>query len=212
VHRSADRLRDAEAFQDQNQRAAFGRLFCILRVTQRFPFLIPALERTMTFRNFRLVGLAAIGLVLGTIGFALAQSGSYQIVSPTGQEQVQINSASSAYNNTVELNTIRNSTGYSLLASASGTLTPTTDVNTLAVSAQPSTGTTIDTPAGPYDGELFQVCNVTSSAWATNTVTLAAATGSSLNTGTTTALTTLAAHSCEELLYDATTTKWYQLR
>jgi len=161
---------------------------------------------------FRHVAALACGLVIGGIGIALGQAGWQQIVSPTGTEQVHVNNPSSANNNFVALNSIRNATGYQLLASASGTIAPTNAVNSLLINAQPATGTTINTPASPYDAELFQVCNATNAAWATNTVTLAAASGSSLNTGTTTALTTLAAHACEELQFDLANTTWYQVR
>lgn len=87
----------------------------------------------MIFRNLRLSFALGIGLVLGAIGIALGQ-GSFQIVSPTGSEQVQVNNPSSAVNNFVALNAIRNATGYQLLASASGTISPTNAVNSLLVS------------------------------------------------------------------------------
>jgi len=167
----------------------------------------------MNFRNWRLSLGLGLGLVLGAIGIALGQgAGLFQIVSPTGTEQVLVNNPSSAYNNSVALNSIRNATGYQYLTSASGTVAPTNAVNSLLINAQPAASTTINTPASPIDAELFQVCNVTNAAWATNTVTLAAASGSSLATGVTTSLTPLAARTCVELQYVTSTTTWYQVR
>jgi hypothetical protein len=163
-------------------------------------------------RRFRVAALVAVAVLAASVGFALSQTGSLQIVSPTGSEQIAVNVPASAYNNFVLLNQIRNASGYQLLASASGTIAPTNAVNSLLVNAQPASGTIFDTPSSPFDGETFQVCNVTGTAWATNTVTLAAASGSSLNTGTVTALTTLAAHTCEELQFDIADTTWFQIR
>ncbi len=109
-------------------------------------------------------------------------------------------------------NVVRNSTGYQLLAAATGTITTTSAVNTLAVNAQPTGTTTFTTPPNPLaDGQLFQVCNVTASAWATNVSTVAAASGQTINGGAITT-TTLAAHSCVELIFVLSTTTWYQIR
>jgi hypothetical protein len=148
---------------------------------------------------YRIGAVAALLLAAG-IGFVLGQGGSLQILSPSGSEQVTVqailpNGQPAALNNFVTVNQIRNSTGYQVLASASGTVASTNSVDNLLVNAQPAASTIFNTPTSPYDGELFAVCNATSVAWATNTVTLAAASGSSLNAGTTTALTTLAAHT-----------------
>lgn len=166
----------------------------------------------MIFRNLRLSILVAGGMLLGAIGAVLAQAGWQPIASPTGTELIQAFVNSSAYQNYVTLNQIRNATGYQYLASASGTIAPTNAVASLLVNAQPAAATTIDTPTSPYDAEMFRVCNVSNAAWATNTVTLAAASGSSLATGVTTALTTLAARTCVELQYVSTNTTWYQVR
>jgi hypothetical protein len=121
---------------------------------------------------------------------------------------------SSAY---ITLSQVRNTTGKQLLGSASGTIAPTTNVDNLLVNAQPAASTTINTPIGTganpplTDAELFAVCNVTGSAWATNTTTLTAAAGQSINGGSIT-LTTLASHTCVELQYDLPSTTWYQVR
>lgn len=162
--------------------------------------------------------IALLGLaVIGVAGYAWAQGFPGYISTIQGNElvtvqEVQPNGQQSPLVNIVTTSQLRNSTGYQLLASASGTNNFTNIVNDVLVNAQPAASTTFNTPASPYDGELFAVCNVTNAAWATNTVTLAATSGSTLNTGTTTALTTLAAHTCEELQFDVATTTWYQIR
>jgi hypothetical protein len=106
----------------------------------------------------------------------------------------------------------RNSTGYEVLNSASNSISPTNATHNMMINAQPATGTTINTPTSPFNGELFSVCNSTGSAWANNVVTLAPASGQSLNAGTTTALGTLGAHTCEELQYQLSNSTWYQVR
>lgn len=151
----------------------------------------------------------ALLVLLGGVVAAGAQ-GAQVLPSPTGTEQLPIVNGTLA--NNVAVNTVRNTTGYQLLASASGTIAPTNAVDNLLVAAQPAASTTINTPTNPADGELFAVCNATSSAWATNTVTLAAASGSSLAANVTTVLTTLAARTCEELQYVSSNTTWYQVR
>lgn len=165
--------------------------------------------RTRTLLAGALVALAFIG---GAIAQGLFTGGI------TGQETWSVSAGGPGGPSTfINVNQIRNTTGYQLLAAASGTVAPTAAVNSLLVNAQPANNTTINTPisgtAGILtDGQLFQVCNVTNAAWSTNTVTLAAATGSSLATGVTTTLTTLAARTCIELQYVASNTTWYQVR
>lgn len=161
--------------------------------------------------------IGACGLaVIAAAGFAWAQ-GIIPLTAPVGSELLTVyplgpGGGPGGGQAQVSLSQLRNATGYQLLASASGSNTPLNTVNQVLVNAQPAASTTFNTPASPYDGELFSVCNVTSSAWATNTVTLAATSGSTLNTGTTTALTTLAAHTCEELQFDVSDTTWFQIR
>jgi hypothetical protein len=117
----------------------------------------------------------------------------------------------------ITLSQARNTTGYQLLSSASGTIQPNASVDNLLINAQPSASTTINTPLGTSqfpltDGELFAVCNVTATAWATNAVSLAAATGQNLAAGVNATLTTLGARTCEELTYNLPNTTWYQVR
>lgn len=110
------------------------------------------------------------------------------------------------------VNTVRNTTGYQVISSASGTVQPSVNVNTLAVNAQPAASTAFTTPALPVpDGQLFQVCNVTAAAWATNASTLSAASGQTIQGGAITT-TTLGAHNCVELIYQLSSTTWFQIR
>ena len=111
---------------------------------------------------------------------------------------------------------LRNTTGYQLLAAATGTIAPSAAVDNLLINTQPTGTTTINTPLNSStlplsDAQLFAVCNVTGSAWSTNTVTLAAAAGQTISGGSVT-ITTLAAHTCVEFQYVLSTTTWYQIR
>lgn len=162
--------------------------------------------------SFRHVFIGSVLLLLAAAGVAFAQSSGAQLIKNlTGNEQIAVDYPG-AVSAEVTTGAIRNTTGYQLLASASGTIAPTNLVDNLLVNAQPAASTTINTPLAPFDAQLFAVCNVTNAAWATNTVTLAAASGSSLATGVVTNLTTLAARTCEELQYSAAGTTWFQIR
>jgi hypothetical protein len=173
--------------------------------------------RSIHRRLFETTLISGSLICIGSYLFAQGVPGSL-LSSLAGNELVtvqayQANGFPSPYNNVIPTSQLRNATGYQLIASAtSGTIAPTNLVNNLLLAAQPNGTTTINTPLSPYDAELFAVCNVTNSALSGQTVTLAAAAGSSLFSGTVTALGTLAAHGCEELQYDATTTTWYQVR
>jgi hypothetical protein len=158
-------------------------------------------------------GLVALGLLAGSY-LAIAQVTTLFSNILTGNETLTASiGGPQGTSFFVPVAQLRNATGYQLISAAtSGTITPTNAVNSLLIAAQPSGSTTINTPPAPYDGQLFQVCNVSNAAFAVQTVTLAASTGSSLATGVTTALTTLAARTCEELQYTTTSTTWWQIR
>jgi hypothetical protein len=162
----------------------------------------------MKIRRYLLAGAAALAL----IGAAVAQqltsltlTGAETIVASIGGPQGQ-----SFFVTTAQL---RNATGNQLLSAAtSGTFSPTNGVNTFIIAVQPNGTTTINTPTAPWDGQLFQVCNGSNAALTGQTVTLAATAGSSLATGVVTALGTLAARTCEEIIYTSSNTTWYQIR
>jgi hypothetical protein len=151
--------------------------------------------------------LVAIGLVLGAVTLALGQAGYYQITSPLGTEQVQINSTTSAVNNWVQLNTIRNTTGYQLTASTTGTVAMTAAANRLIFTAA-SVSATVNLPPSPPDGEMVEIVNGASGAFTQCTV---ATTDSSTLQGTATT-GTLAAAGSVEWQYTAASKIWYRIR
>jgi hypothetical protein len=105
---------------------------------------------------------------------------------------------------------LRNSEGYTVLGGSIGVTPFTNLVGSVNVNAQPS-ATTYVTPTNPFDGEVFQICNVTAAAWSTNVVTLTPATGSTINGGNIT-LTTLAANTCVQVQYQLSSTTWFRTR
>lgn len=111
------------------------------------------------------------------------------------------------------INMVRHTWGANHLAATSGTISPTTATGIVNITAQPNGSLTINTPASPVpDGFNFQICNTSNAAFTGQTITLAASTGQSLATGVVTALTTQAARTCEELIYQLANTTWYQIR
>lgn len=165
-------------------------------------------------RPLKVLGGMILGGLLALGGYALAQISTVTSITLTGNEVIvaaaQGPGGTSFFIPTSEL---RNATGIQLLGAAtSGTFSPTNGVNSFLIAVQPNGATTINTPTAPWDGQLFQVCNVSNAALVGQTVTLAATTGSTLATGVVTALTTLAARTCEELIYANSNTTWYQIR
>jgi hypothetical protein len=63
------------------------------------------------------------------------------------------------------------------------------------------------------DGEIISVCNLTTSAWATNAVTVAANTNQSITTqtGNSTTLTTLAAGTCNKWIWTQVPATWFAM-
>jgi len=164
----------------------------------------------MNFRNWRLSLGLGLGLVLGAVGLALGQgAGLYQIISPTGTEQVLVNNPSSAYNNSVALNAIRNTTGYQLSSATSGTVTMTTAADNLIFTAVVSGATTANLPPSPPDGSLASIVNGSGSAF-TGTITVATTDSSTIVGGS--SLATLASAASAEYQYVASATKWYRMR
>jgi len=157
------------------------------------------------------------GVAIMAVGYALAQ-GIVPLSSPTGTERITVqpiqpNGQPGVIPAEIALNQIRNATGYQLLSTAtSGTFNVTNAVNSFLIAVQPNGTTTINTPASPFDGELFQVCNVSNATLTGQTVTLAATAGSTLATGVVTALGGLTPRNCEELQFTLSNTTWYQLR
>lgn len=161
-------------------------------------------------RHARIAALVALGLLVGAIGGALGQAGWNQIVSPAGTEMLQAFVASSAYQNFVTVNQVRNTTGYQTVATG-GTVnsTPTNAVdNLIAIGAITTWNVTL--PPGVADAQLFAVVNSTAAAFTTNT-TVTASAGQTLAVAF--ASQTLAANGgSAEWQYSASNTTWYRVR
>jgi len=174
-------------------------------------------------RRYILVGAAALALV----GAALAQVGLFG--GPIGSEAILAQQGgpggSSFFITSGRLSSGRSTALFAAFPTASFTIggaNPTgTTVSTVGVAnggdllfnVTNGTAITITMPAtsAVLDGEIIGICNVTTSAWATNAVTVAANTGQSITTaaGNSTTLTTLAAITCNKWLWNLSTTTWF---
>lgn len=103
---------------------------------------------------------------------------------------------------------IRNSQGPTTTASTSGTLSTLTTSTASLVFTAASVSTTVNLPATPYDGEIFEVINGSGGAFTQCTV--AATDGSTIVNGATTGA--LAAGASAEWRYVLSTTSWYRMR
>ena len=160
------------------------------------------------------VGKAAfIAAALG-IGYALAQTPSLFLNSLTGNEQITVVEPSSglpAVNPqilTVTANTLRNSTGYQLSSSTTGTVVTTVACDNLILTGAATT-LTVDLPPSPGDGALFSLNNGTSSNFS-GTITVATTDGSTISNGAT--AVNLGSAGSQEWQYVAATKVWYRLR
>jgi hypothetical protein len=167
--------------------------------------------------NGRLIaaaGIAVCAAALVAIGVALAQ-GIVALTSPTGAELVyvlpiQANGQPGAVQAQVSINQLRNTTGYQVSSSASGTLSPTTAVDNLIFTSALTGGVTVNLPASPPDGYIFSVVNGTGSAFTGQTITVATTDGSTIANGSTAA--SLGAASSQEWQYTAASQIWYRMR
>ena len=178
---------------------------------------------TSSMTGLMLGGIAAAAM--GYCGGAFGQ-GIIPLPSPTGTERVTVvpvlpNGQAGGGQAEVNLNQIRNATGYLLIGSttsAANTITISTATNELLVTAQPaSTSWILPASNTAFDAEQFQFCNVANTAFATNTQSLIAAANTGINTGSTSAtsittLTTLGSQTCVELVYSSSTKQWYRIR
>lgn len=162
----------------------------------------------MNFRHLRLAGFAAFGIVIGAISAVFASPGWQQIVSPTGNEQVGVDSPNSAVANFVLLSTMRNTTGYQLSATATGTIAMASTTDNLILSGAVTTAT-VDLPPSPPDGTLASITNGHGGAF-TGTITVATTDSSTIVGGS--SLTNLASATGAEYQYTAASAIWYRLR
>ncbi len=103
---------------------------------------------------------------------------------------------------------IRNSQGVSTTAQTTGTLSGLTNVVASLVFTTASVSTTVNLPALPFDGEIFEIINGTAGAFTQCTV---AQTDGSTIVGTTTT-GALAAGASAEWRYVLSTNSWYRMR
>lgn len=163
-------------------------------------------------RKWLLVGALAVGLLAPLALFA--QSLTPQTF--TGGEIIRLTTQSGSTSQ-MTVSQARGSVGYQLVTpTPSGTYSPTAAINSVLFNGQPASSTIVNTPVSTgdvplADGQLFQVCNTTSGAFAANTTTLQPASGHVINGGNI-ALTTLASFTCVELTYVLASNTWYRIR
>jgi hypothetical protein len=174
---------------------------------------------TSSMTALLLGGAAAAGA-----GYALAQ-GIIPLPNPLGTElftvyPLQPNGQPGGGQAQLNLNQIRNATGYLLIGSttsAANTITISTATNELLITAQPASTSWILPASGTaFDAEQFQFCNVSNAALATNTSNVVAGAGTGINIGSTsqtsTSVTSLSSQTCLELAFSQTTKQWYRIR
>ncbi len=103
---------------------------------------------------------------------------------------------------------LRNATGYQTTALASGTITITTNTARLVTTAQVTGALTVNAPATPWDGEMFELANASGSN-NTATVTFTAAAGQTVTGG---GIATQTASTSNEWMYVLSTTTWIKIR
>jgi hypothetical protein len=103
---------------------------------------------------------------------------------------------------------LRNATGYQSTAAVSGTITIVNTSTRLVTTAQVTGAMTVNAPATPWDGEMFELVNA-SGANNTATVTFTAAAGQTVNGG---AVATQANQTSAEWMYVLATTTWIRVR
>src|ERR1700686_2878444 len=102
-------------------------------------------------------------IIAGCASAALGQAGVFPLPSPTGNELITLqglltNGQPSPVVNVVKINTVRNTTGYTINAATSGTQSMT-----VAQSRIFTTGTnptmTLNLPPNPPDGQMAEIIN-----------------------------------------------------
>ena len=108
----------------------------------------------------------------------------------------------------VTVSEVRNTAGYITTPIPSGTVIANTNAARYIFTAALTGAITITTPAQPFDGEMLEVVNGSGSNF-TQTITLTANTGQTVNSG---AVTTLTAISSVEWQYVLPSLTWFRLR
>lgn len=181
------------------------------------------MKLTSSLTGLMLGGVAAAAV--GYCGGAFGQ-GITPLPSPVGTERITVvpvgpGGTASGAQAEVNINQIRNATGYLLFASsatASGTITVSTATNEILANVQPNTSTWVLPAKGiAFDSEQFQFCNVSGAAFSSATpVTIAAGTSTSITQGASNSSTitaeSLGSMTCIELVFDFSTSNWYRIR
>ena len=147
---------------------------------------------------------AAFAVLLG--GVALTQS-----LSPLGLtgDESWVASIGGPQGNSIFLTVseLRNTTGYRNIVQTTGTIQATTGAARYFFGAALTGPIVLTTPAQPFDGEMLEVINATALAF-TQTITLTANTGQTVNAGAVTVLTA----SSAEWQYILPSLTWFRVR
>lgn len=165
----------------------------------------------------RTLALAAVTFgTIGLVSYAVAQVPTLFLTSPIGTEQIDVIVPSTSsvtiapQKVSLQLNVIRNTTGYQLSAATSGTVTTTLATNNLLLTAAAAT-LTVNVPPSPADGQLFTINNATGTNFS-GTITVASTDSSTFVGLNATSITNLAASTGAEYTYTAPTKIWYRVR
>lgn len=149
---------------------------------------------------------AAFAALLGAGGL-LAQS-----LSPLGLtgDESWVASIGGPQGNSIFLTVseLRNTTGYRNTTVATGNFQAVTGAARYIFTAALTGAVTVTTPAQPFDGEMLELANGTASQF-TQTITLTAAAGQTVNSGT---VLTMTAASSAEWQYATPSLTWFRLR
>ena len=150
-------------------------------------------------------------LVLNLLESAAAQTGSLGttvITSPTGNEIITL-AGTGPQIQSVTMNQMRNSTGYQLTTTTTGTVNTTVATDNLIFTAAQTGAITANLPPNPVDGQLFSLNNGTGSNFS-GTITVATTDGSTIANGAT--AVNLGAAGSQEWQYTLPSKIWYRLR
>jgi hypothetical protein len=160
-------------------------------------------------KKLSLIG-GAFGLLL--IGAAALAQNTVFVQSLTGNEVFQGSSGAGGSSFWVPGGLLRNTRSIALNGSTVGSVQLTQNQSMYMINAQPASALTLTLPTAPVpDGYIQEFANGTTSAFATQVITIQPASGQTLNGGNVTA-TTLAAKASLEFRYVLSNNTWYQIR
>ena len=156
--------------------------------------------------------LAAVGLlVVCAIGFALAQAPgvpSLLIPSPTGLEQIRVENTGPQIA-VVNINQIRNSSGFVTVATGTTVATTLTNAQSVAIATGAITTWNLTLPTAPENG---QIAEVACPGGDTTTLTIAATLPASVAiVGTNPTSCTAATPTHSRFLYSTAANTWYRI-